>query len=130
MVEYVQLGRYANIQSWRTEFVHSAEGAIANRKNFWYDVVKATFTLLYADDGKLQNSWLGSVNEDPTLSNLVILDTLKGILKPSMVKFFTNETIKSFFNQSKRPAWNFKMRPPGLPFLFIIDEAAYLFHTN
>ena len=105
MVEYVQSGRYDNIQSWQSELSHSTEGVGGNRKKFWYDVVKASLELLYADEGKMQNSWLGREGEDATLSNLNILDALKDILRPSMANFFTNKTINAFLAHSKRPMW-------------------------
>ena len=130
MIEYVQPGRYDNIQSWQSELSHSTDGVGGNRKKFWYDVVKASLALLYADEGKMQNSWLGREGEDATLSNLNILDALKDILRPSMANFFTNKTINAFLAHSKRPMWTRNSILAKLPFLLIIDEAAYLFHTN
>ena len=43
------------------------------------------------------------------------------ILKPAMVTFFTHSVTEACLSN---------MRKPGLPFLLIIDEAAYLYQTN
>ena len=131
MLEYVKSGRYDNIQSWQSRLSHSTEGAKRNRREFWHDVVKASLELLYADEGKLQTSWLGHEGEDATLSNSDILEKLEDILKPSILNFFTNETINAFLAQCKqRMWWTGGLNRADLPFLFVIDEAAYLFHMN
>ena len=108
---------YAAVQNWRDNLLHTD---ISNpgpaRNQFWYDVIKESLSILRASD--LQRIWW-KYFENRT--NASIKWTLMNILEPEMTIFFNHPVTKACLSETRKT---------DLPFLLIIDEAAYLYQTN
>ena len=117
MVCYMDAKGYAAAQNWRNNLLHTD---LANpgpaRNQFWYDVVKESLSILKASD--LQRTWW---NDYGSRTNAKIKNVLMGVLKPSMAAFFDHPVTEACLSQTRKA---------DLPFLLIIDEAAYLYQTN
>ena len=85
------------------------------RNQFWYDVIKESLSILKESD--LQETWW----KEETRTNANIKKELTDILKPAMTAFFDHPITKACLSETGKP---------DLPFLLIIDEAAYLYQTN
>ena len=117
MVSYMEKRGYSVVQKWRENLLHtdmSTPGPV--RDEFWYNVIKVSLAILKKSN--LQETWW---KEYKNRSNANIKDTLMKILAPAMLDFFEHPCTKACLSAMKRP---------DLPFLLIIDEAAYLYHTN
>jgi hypothetical protein len=127
-VQYMKLNEYANIDAWRANFLQSNPSVLRiNRHKFWYEVVEKALTLLRANDFDKLKKWWNQPDDDPTITNVDIHNDLQQLLKKPIRAFFTSEIIKEFISECRTPP------PDGfsdLPFLFIIDEAAFLYQTN
>ena len=86
------------------------------RNEFWYNVIKASLAILKKSN--LQETWW---KENENRSNTDIKEKLMKILEPAMIAFFNHPSTKMCLSE---------MRRSDLPFLLIIDEAAYLYQTN
>jgi hypothetical protein len=118
-------GNFDNIEKWRTQLLHTS-GNESNRRLFWYNVIKTSLRLLNTDDARLLKKWvhLDKSTTLHTLSNSQINNTLKSILHQYIRAFFEHPAFATFINCSVSG------QGLALPFLFIIDEAAYLYQTN
>jgi hypothetical protein len=108
---------YDSVQKWRDSLLHTD---IANpgptRNQFWYDVIKESLAVL--NECNLQQNWWTNYS---TRTNAIIKVMLMNILRPAMTAFFKHPITGACLSE---------MRKPDLPFLLIIDEAAYLYQTN
>lgn len=131
MAAWTEPGKFDKLEDWHNNFLHSEDGVSANknRDDFWYEVVKNGLEKLRENDCHQLKEWLlyGQNLKIPTLTNAQINTALKKILRPPMLKFFQSPVIERSLCQS---TFKFKGREWDLPFLFIVDEAAYLYQTN
>ena len=108
---------YTTIDNWRNNLLHTNISSPGSTRNqFWYDVIEASLAIL--KQSNLQPTWRIEF-EDRT--NAVIKEKLKEILQPEMTAFFNHPITKACLSE---------MRKADLPFLLIVDEAAYLYQTN
>ena len=131
MATQMQPGNFDKLEHWRNDFLHSKDeiSATKNRNQFWFEVVKNALAKLREKDCQQLRQWLLYQHSKPipTLTNGLINTALKEILRPSMTKFFTSSVVAEWLRQC---TFEFNRRKWDLPFLFIIDEAAYLYQTN
>ena len=131
MATQMQSDKFDRFEHWRTNFLHSEDGVYTNknRDQFWFEVVKNALTKLRENDCEQLKQWiLYKQNQKiPTLTNAQINTVLKKILRPSMAKFFDSPVVIESLRQC---TMKFNGREWDLPFLFIVDEAAYLYQTN
>ena len=137
MVEYMNSDPYSRVGQWRTNFLHSEPGTLEeNRRQFWYDVITAALYELRPGGGtrQLMNTWLFQKSKEPTLTNDTINLALQTVLQESMKEFFSHPVTQTCLDESRAPFYGLTgKRPPTdeiLPFLLVIDEAAYLYQTN
>lgn len=128
MSEYLQGNKYVDIQRWREDFLHSDE-CRANRRNFWYKVVSKALDILRRDNCQLLKLWVMRSTETPTINNREIKLKLMGILEEPMREFFQNPALQSCLAECTKPL-NGSSNMWDLPFLLIIDEAAYLYQSH
>ena len=131
MVDYMNKGRNT-IDHWRTDFLHSVIQKRQNRKEFWTAVVKAALDKLRREESTL-DQWHNDVdaNGSPKMTNSEIKSVLTDLLSPSVRSFFSHRVVTECLQQCAVPFINggsYSLRP--LPFLLIIDEAAFLFQAN
>jgi len=106
---------YVTVQHWREKLLHTdlaVPGPV--RDQFWYDVVKESLHLLTED---LQRMLWNQRKTNAQIKNLLARD----ILSDPMSKFFNHPVTIACLSETRKP---------DLPFLLIIDEAAYLYQTN
>lgn len=131
MVIYMKSDNFDKIEHWRNNLLHSVDEVSANnnRSQFWYEVVKNALTKLRDNDCELSREWIlyGQKQKIPELTNAQINTALKKILRPSMSNFFNSPVVTDSLRQC---TVKFNDHEWDLPFLFIIDEAAYLYRTN
>src|SRR5436190_13595876 len=131
MLARMKSGELDNLEHWRNNFLHAEDGVSANknRDQFWFEVVKNALVKLRENDCEQLKEWIlyGQTQKDPTLTNAQINTALKKILRPSMVRFFNSRVVTESLRHS---TFEFNGREWDLPFLFIVDEAAYLYQTN
>jgi len=125
-------GKFDNLEHWRANFLHSqdVEFTKKNRDQFWFEVVKKALSKLRENDCKQLKQWIlyGRATEsEPKLANHEIGAALQKILRPSMLKFFESPIVTESLRHC---SVEFNGRKWDLPFLFIVDEAAYLYQTN
>lgn len=145
LVYYMSLPEYNNLAAWQTKFLYTActKGGLLNQ--FWDAVLKKALDTLAAK-AELYKEWLrltdgfkrhkgkdtnniASGNETTSPSDGVINSSLQELLKEPIEAFFSHEVTRECLSQiGKKPV--FEDRLSKLPFLFIIDEAAYLHQTN
>jgi hypothetical protein len=125
MATQMQSGKFDKLEHWRTNFLQFEDGVSKNRNQFWFEVVKNALAKLRENDcEQLKQRILYEQNQKiPTLTNAQINTTLKKILRPSMTKFFDPPVVIESLRQC---TLKFNGREWDLPFLFIVDEAAYL----
>ena len=117
MVSYMETKDYATVQQWRNNLLHTNNSIPGPaRDQFWYDVIKASLAILKELD--LQETWW---KEFGNRTNANIKETLTGILKPPITAFFNHTVTKACLSEKGKT---------DLPFLLILDEAAYLYQTN
>jgi len=121
-----------NIHHWRTNFLHSIKQKRHNRYKFWTAVVKAALDKLRREESTL-DQWHNDVDADgsPKMTNSEIKSVLTDLLSPSVRSFFSHRVVTECLQQCAVPFINggsYSLRP--LPFLLIIDEAAFLFQAN
>ena len=142
MVEYMS-DRYDNLTAWQQDFLYTTDERAGKRNQFWATVLKKTLHML-SDNTELYEDWLGISNKrqrvtkeskpvkdhdtekddsESRLTNGDIKQVLADLLRQPIKEFFSHPVTKSCL----RRITNNKQK---LPFLFIIDEAAYLFQTN
>src|SRR5437762_3636006 len=130
MATQMQPGKFDKLEHWRNNFLHSKDetSAMKNRNQFWFEVIKNALAKLRENDCEKLRKWLlYQQNEKiPTLTNGEINTALKEILRPSMTKFFQSSAVAEWLHQC---TVEFNRRKWDLTFLFIIDEAAYLYQT-
>src|SRR5271167_900548 len=117
MVSYMGTEEYATIQNWRHNLLHtnlSTPGPA--RDQFWYNVIKES--LLILKESKLQRIWW---EKNEYRGNATIKWALEDILEPHITAFFNHPVTNACLSETRKP---------DLPFLLIIDEAAYLYQTN
>lgn len=128
MTTRMQSDKFDKLEYWRINFLHSENEVSANqiRDQFWYEVVKNALVKLRENDCEQLKQWvLYQQNQKiPILTNAKINTALKKILRPSMTKFFNSPIVIESLRQC---TMRFNNREWDLPFLFIVDEAAYLF---
>jgi hypothetical protein len=133
MVQYMD-SDCDNIEYWRTKFLRSVVQTREYRKTFWRAVIQAALTKL-RDKSQLLEQWHKDVHEDtqsPKMTNVQIKSVLKDLLKPSMRAFFHHHVVTDGLQKCAvnfATARNPSARRP-LPFLLIVDEAAYLYSAN
>ena len=131
MTTWIQPGKLDRLEHWRNNFLHAANerSATTDRNQFWFEVVKEALAKLRENDCDQLKRWLLYEQSEPipTLTNGEINTALKNILKPSMTKFFASSVVTEWLDQC---TFTFNRRQWDLPFLFIIDEAAYFYQTN
>ena len=124
-------GKFDKLEHWRNNFLHSedVEFTNKNRDQFWFEVVKKALSKIRENDCEQLKQWIlyGQDQKVPTLTNAQISVALKKILRPSMAKFFNSPVITESLRHC---TLEFNGRKWDLPFLFIVDEAAYLYQTN
>jgi hypothetical protein len=126
MVEYMNdASKCDNIKKWREHLVH--KDTSENRDAFWYKVTKVALSKLREDNGRLQREWMDKSQQ--TRTNGMIEADLTELLKPSIIAFFKHRVTNDCLAVCKKPLSTLPGSDPmDLPFLFIIDEAAYLNH--
>jgi hypothetical protein len=130
MVTWVQSGKFDRLEHWRNNFLHAKNAsATKNRDLFWFEVTKNALAKVRENDCDRLKRWLlyQQNKSIPTLTNGEINIALKEILQPSMTKFFTSSIVAKWLD---RCTFEFNNRQWDLPFMFIIDEAAYFYQTN
>jgi len=116
MVSYMETKDYAAVQNWRENLLHTdVSDPRPARNQFWYDVIKESLSILKASN--LQRRWL----ENVYMNNATIKWKLENILEPPITAFFNHPVTKACLSETTKI---------NLPFLLIIDEAAYLYQTN
>ena len=131
IIDYVSRDTYKNLAAWQTSLLYSKENS-AQREQFWEAVLKETLKIL-SDNTELYQNWLriktdsNSVYTPPT--NGDINSALVNLLSEPMKAFFSHSVIKEYLRQIKNKP-TLRIQNPQLPFLFIIDEAAFLYQTN
>ena len=124
-------GRFDKLEHWRANFLHTedVEFTNKNRDQFWFEVVKNALSILRENNCKQLKQWIlyGGGQKGPTLTNRQISAALKKVLRPSMRKFFESPIVAESLRHC---SLEFQGRKWDLPFLFIVDEAAYLYQTN
>ena len=117
MVLYMEKKGYSVVEKWRKNLLHTNVSTPGSARNeFWYNVIKASLAILKKSN--LQETWW---KENENRSNADIKEKLMMILEPAMIAFFNHPSTKMCLSD---------MRRSDLPFLLIIDEAAYLYQTN
>ena len=117
MVSYMENRGYSVVQKWRTNLLHTNISTPGPARNeFWYDVIKTSLAILKKSN--LQETWWKKYEKR---TNADIKEMLMKILEPAMIAFFKHPCTKACLSA---------MRRTDLPFLLIIDEAAYLYQTN
>jgi len=136
MVDYMNHGVCDHVGKWRTRFLHSRSNALVeNRRQFCCDVVTVALHELRpgSNNRKTMEIWLNQ-GPEPNISNDAINDEIKKILKEPMDSFFTHPVTLECLAQSTTPFYGATGRSTPkdevVPFLFIIDEAAYLYQSN
>jgi hypothetical protein len=86
------------------------------RNQFWYDVINVSLKALKKFN--LQEKWWEASEHR---SNGHIKGALMFLLTPAMTAFFKHPVTQTCLSETRKP---------DLPFLLIIDEAAYLYQTN
>ena len=128
MATHMKPGKFDKLEHWRNNFLHAEDGVSANknRDKFWFEVVKNALAKLRENECEQLKEWIlfGQNQKDPSLTNAQINIALKKILRPSMVKFFNSPVITESLPHC---ILEFNSREWDLPFLFIVDEAAYLY---
>jgi hypothetical protein len=117
MVSYMETKDYVTVRSWRDNLLHTnASNPGLARNKFWYDVIKQSLSILKASN--LQEGWW---EHSGNRSNDVIKGKLLDILQPPITAFFSHPVTKACLSEPTQI---------DLPFLLIIDEAAYFYRTN
>lgn len=131
---------YDNLEAWQQKFLYTKDKKIGNRDQFWNAVLKKALNMLSINT-ELYQDWLGISNKrqgvtmsvkdhDTEMDNLgprpnngVIKEILADLLRKPIKDFFAHPVTKTCLRRITDSGQN-------LPFLFIIDEAAYLYQTN
>lgn len=109
-------GAYDNIKQWRENLLHlSASEPGQQRNDFWRAVVTKALSIL--NENQLQQIWWKT---NRMVNNSAIRTKLMTILEEPMLAFFEHKVTTECLSKCKK----------DIPFLFIIDEAAYLYQTN
>lgn len=139
---------YDNLEAWQTNFVYEETGV---RDQFWETVLMRALKIL-SDRSELYSAWLkgyqpsnsrrsnevgGSQetsNESTKIShrrttNGDIMRELSNLLLEPIRTFFAHPVTKECLRKTANKS-TLNVTSPKVPFLFIIDEAAYLHQTN
>jgi hypothetical protein len=138
MVDYMNRGICDSVEKWRKNYLHTGNSYVQlNRNQFWKDVVTAALYELRpeSDNGnrKLMESWL---NQDPkpTIPNHIIDRDLQKILEAPIKQFFNHPVTTQCLAESttlfRGPSGRSSATEQVVPFLFIVDEAAFLYQSN
>jgi len=106
-----------------------------NRKRFWHDVVMAALHELHPNskNHQLMESWLYQ-DPKPTIANDIINQDLQKILEEPIEQFIKHPVTTKCLAQSttlfQGPSGRVKATEQIVPFLFIMDEATYLYQSN
>jgi hypothetical protein len=121
--EFDSIDKWQTMFSLDTKVTHTSSttstathGTISDRHEFWKHVILRANALLYGDD-QIQKTWLEA--EIPLPNNDEISATLRRIMSPSVHQFV-----------SSRFSYRLQTSGPRYPFVFMIDEAAYLYSTD
>jgi hypothetical protein len=143
MVEYMSDPECGlnNLAAWQTKFQYAEARKSGSRDHFWNAVLGKALKIL-DDKSELYRAWnriersgstetksakIGQYSLPPT--NDTIKTELVGLLRKPMEAFFSHPVTKAGLRQIARKSIP-GAEHPHLPFLFIIDEAAYLHQTN
>lgn len=140
MIEYMSNKVYNSLTAWQTNFLYTQATKSGPLDKFWDTVLKKALETL-SNKAELYKTWLrlspankkqrvteemeGAMNEEDFTSypsNGEIKTELANLLREPIKAFFSHPVTKAFLRQISDKS--------KLPFLFIIDEAAFLFQTN
>jgi hypothetical protein len=133
MIDYMSQDAYKNLAAWQTSLLYSNEN-LAPRQQFWEAVLTKALKLL-SDNTKLYQKWLRINESDSPPTNAQIATALANLLREPIRAFFSHSVTKEHLRQIKHKSIDVKgstsrIRNPQIPFLFIVDEAAFLYQTN
>lgn len=135
MIDYMSQDTYKDLKAWQTHFVFTKEKDMGsqNQNQFWRTVLEKALNMLY-DKAELYEKWLRKKGGGGS-TNYEIMIILKAMLWKPIKAFFTHPvTIKCLRQIKNNPIphskSNSRIDEPKLPFLFIIDEAAFLYQMN
>ena len=136
MVDYMDKGICDSVEKWRKNYLHSGVPFMeSKRKKFWYDVVTAALHELQPNSEacELMESWLYQ-NPEPTIPNDIIDRDIQKILAEPIKRFInhpaTNQCLAVSTKLFHGPSGRSSATEQIVPFLFIVDEAAYLYQSN
>ncbi len=136
MVDYMNQGICNSVEKWCKNYLHSGIHSMElNHKKFWHDVVMAALHELHPNskNHQLMESWLYQ-DPEPTIANDIINQDLQKILKEPIEQFINHPVTTKCLAQSttlfQGPSGRAKATEQIVPFLFIMDEAAYLYQPN
>ena len=141
MVEYMSQDQYKTLEAWQQSFLYTESKRSGQLDQFWNVVLTKTLKTL-SNNAELYEHWLGNSSKRQKFSdefgesdddvdneadlerpnNGQIRDALVGLLCEPVKAFFSHPVMKACLQQIAQKN--------KLPFLFIIDEAAYLFQTH
>ena len=139
MTDYMSRAAYNNLEAWQTEFLYAEVKTPGARDQFWDAVLTKTLKILDKNQD-LYRQWLGVSNkrqkvierlqrprDDDNNSHFPTNDEICNALVDLL-----REPIRAFFSH---PVTRACLRQIGsnelkLPFLLVIDEAAFLHQTN
>jgi hypothetical protein len=137
MADYMNRGICDRVWRWRNEFLHSGVPTHENnRRVFWKDVITVARHELRPNSeiGQLMEIWLKQDPKQPKITNEEINQALRTILEGPVTDFIKNPITKKCLNDSIREFCGVSGRARAtnavVPFLFIVDEAAYLYETH
>ena len=132
---------YDDLGAWQQKFLYTTDKKKGTREQFWNTVLKKALNML-SDNAELYQDWLGLSNkrqrvtksvkdhdiemddsERPRPNNGNIKKVLADLLRKPIKDFFSHPVTKTCLRRITN-------NRQELPFLFIIDEAAYLSQTN
>jgi len=139
MVDYMEKGICDSVEKWRNNFLHSGvDTAMKRRKSFWNDVITAALYELRpgSPNRGLIELWLYQEQENngkPYITNEIINTTLQDILREPITQFLNFDKTNQCLNASTKLFKGGGAATPRnevVPFLFIVDEAAWLFESR
>ena len=134
---------YNDLAKWQQSFLYTTDKKTGNRDRFWNKVLQKALKML-SEHSDLYQDWLGFSNKrqktakesmsvrdhDTEMDNSArrvkngdIKTALTDLLRKPIKEFFSHPVTKTCLRRITK-------NNRKLPFLFIIDEAAYLFQTN
>jgi hypothetical protein len=133
MVVYMDDGMLGTAYKWRTAMLHEP-AKDSFRRQFWRDVINVALHNLQpgTENRTLMESWL--YQDEPSVTNDAINLQLQWILRGPIQKFFEHPVTTQCLDESRKPFHGPSGRASPIqqvvPFLFIMDEAAYLYQQN